>query len=238
MESQLQLLLHELGNSLLGTMCQLATPAQPLPDLPCACGQLARYQRQRPATHHHRAWCTYRRSYYQCITCGQGQTPFDAQLQVAAGGLSFGLQELSVLLGATQDSFAQATSVLEKLTLVSLCPNSVRAATEEGGHALTNHDAQVVTSAQQTLLAPPAEVQTPARLYISMDGLLAHIHDQGWKEVKVGCIYTTRTCRSRYRPTQPDIRVEQQSYVASLSDAATFGWPLWVEANRRNRPRK
>lgn len=75
--------------------------------------------------------------------------------------------------------------------------------------------------------------RVPERFYISMEGVLAHIHDHGWKEIKAGCVYTTRICRSRRRAGEHDIRAQQQSYVASLSDAATFGWPLWAEATRR-----
>ena len=109
----------------------------------------------------------------------------------------------------------------------------MRAATEDLGHVLTDHDAHTVTTAQQTLVALPADVQTPAQLYISMDGVLAHIHEHGWKELKVGCISTTRTCRTRRRAGEHDIRAQQQSSVARLSDAATFGWHQWAEAARR-----
>lgn len=233
-EAHVQRLLHDLGNALLSGLVQLAAPLRPAPDVPCACGQTARYQRLRPATVTTiLGRMTYCRAYYQCPACGQGQTPFDTQLQVMAGGLSLGLQELSALLGATQDSFAQATSVLNKLTLVQLCPNSVRAATEDLGLLLTNHDAQRVTTAQQTHSAPPAEAHAPAHLYISMDGVLAHIHDDGWKEIKVGCLYTTRRCRTQPCQDQPHIQAEQQSYVAALTDASTFGWQLWAEAARR-----
>jgi transposase len=68
---------------------------------------------------------------------GYGRAGFDV-LRVAAGGLSLGLQELLALLGATQDSFAQASSMLAHLCLVQVCPNSARAATEELGPGWPN----------------------------------------------------------------------------------------------------
>jgi hypothetical protein len=46
---------------------------------------------------------------------------------------------LLALLGATQDSFAQATEVLARLCLIEVCPNSARAATEELGAVLGSH---------------------------------------------------------------------------------------------------
>mgnify|MGYP000384715545 CR=1 FL=1 len=55
----------------------------------------------------------------------------------------------------------------------------------------------------------------------------------GWKEIKTGCVYTTRTRMPRKRPETVEIRAEAQSYVAALADAETFGWHLWAEACRR-----
>jgi hypothetical protein len=66
-----------------------------------------------------------------------------------------------------------------------------------------------------------------------MDGVLAHIHGAGFKEIKAGSVSTTRTRPSRRRPGQLGICAQQHSYVAALTDAATFGWHLWAEAARR-----
>jgi hypothetical protein len=70
-------------------------------------------------------------------------------------------------------------------------------------------------------------------VYLSIDGVVAHVHEAGWKEIKVGCVYTTRTCVPRQRPETLVIQTDQQSYLASLTDAETFGWRLWAEACRR-----
>jgi hypothetical protein len=233
-ESQVVRVLHDLGTSLLAALVPLAAPVRPAPDVPCACGQTARYLRMRSATVTTvLGRITLERALYACTSCGAHQTPLDQQLQIAAGGLSLGLQEVLALLGATQDSFAQATEVLQRLCLVQVCPNSARAATEDLGAVLTEHTEAQVATAQQTQTPPPAAVPTPPRLYLSMDGVLAHTRAGGWKELKVGCVYTTRTRVPRQRPDTIDIRAEAQSYVAALADANTFGWQLWAEARRR-----
>jgi hypothetical protein len=108
----------------------------------------------------------------------------------------------------------------------------VRAATEDLGSALAHHAEQVVAIAQQTHTAPPAASPAPPRLYLSMDGVLAHIHAAGWKEIKTGCVYTTRTRVSRKRPDKVELRAEQQRYLAALTEAEPFGWQLWAEACR------
>jgi hypothetical protein len=176
---------------------------------------------------------TYPRAYYQCPSCRQTQTPLDTQLQVCAGSFSAGVQELLALLGATQDSFAQAAQVFERLCLVQVCPNSVRAATEDLGQTLLAHDQQVIADAQESP-PTPATTSAPDRLYISMDGVVAHMRDGGWNEIKTGCVYTTRTRASRKQPDAREVRAEMQSYVAALQDADTFGWHLWAEAARRH----
>jgi len=233
-EAQTVRVLHDLGNALLSALMPLAAPARPAPDVPCTCGQTAGYVRMRPATVTTvLGRVTLARAIYRCPTCGEYHAPLDAQLQIAAGGISLGLQELLALLGATQDSFAQAAAVLERLCLVQVCPNSVRAATEDLGAALADHDQQVVTTAQTTGVPPPAAQAAAARMYLSMDGVVAHVHDAGWKEIKTGCIYTTRTRVPRQRPDQLVIQAEQQSYCAAMADAASFGWQLWAEACRR-----
>lgn len=141
LEANIHRLLHDLGTALLTGLVQQAAPVRSEPQVPCACGQSAHFVRLRPATVTTLfGRISYQRAIYHCRSCALYHAPLDQQLQVAAGGLSLGLQELSALLGTTQDSFAQATAVLEKLTLIALCPNSVRAATQDLGHTLSQHD--------------------------------------------------------------------------------------------------
>ncbi|MCG8350838.1 MAG: ISKra4 family transposase [Chloroflexales bacterium] len=233
-EAQVVRVLHDLGNSLLTALAPLAAPVRPAPDGPGTCGPTARYLRMRSAT------VTtvlgpvrLERALYACATCGAHQAPRDQQLPIAAGGLSLGLQEVLAMLGATQDSFAQATAVLPRRCLGPVCPNSARAATDDLGAVLTAHTEAQVATAQQTQTPPPAVAPAPPRLYLSMDGVLAHTRAGGWKEIKIGCGYTTRTRVSRRRPDTLEIRAEAQRYVAALADAATFGWHFWAEAQRR-----
>jgi len=161
------------------------------------------------------------------------QAPLDAQLQIAPGSFSLGLHELLALLGATQDSFAQAAAGLERRCLVQVCPKRVRAATEDRGAALADHERDVATTAQTSGTAPPADQDAPSRMDLSMDGVVAHVHDAGWKEIKVGCGSTTRTRVPRQRPETLVIATERQRSVAALTDAATFGWQRWAEACQR-----
>ena len=227
-------IVKEVGATLVAGLCSLLAPVQPAPTVPCPCGQSACYQRQRPATVTTILGpITIQRPYYHCAACGHGHHPLDAQLAFCAGGRSAGLDELLALLGATQDSFADATAVLERLTLVHVSPNSARDATEDLGAVLVADQAQHATAAEAGQSRPPADAAPPQRLYITMDGVLVHLHAQGWSEVKVGCCYQTRSRPERTRPERLEIRAHSLSYVTARTEARTFGWHLWQEAARR-----
>ncbi len=227
-------IVKELGATLLAGLCALLVPAAPPRTVPCPCGQPARYQRQRPATVTTILGpITLTRPYYHCAACGHGQYPLDAQLDLRAGGRSAGLDELLALLGATQDSFADAAVVLDRLTLVEVCPNSARAATEELGAVLVADQATHAAAAAAGQPRRVADATAPQRLYITMDGVLAHLHERGWSEIKVGCCYQTRAWPERKRPERLEVRAHSLSYVTAHTEAETFGWRLWQEAARR-----
>ncbi len=158
--------------------------------------------------------------------------PRDATLGLCAGGVSAALEELLALLGATQDSFAAIAAILERLTLVTVCPNTVRAATEDFGAALQAHDQAVAAAAEATVTAPPLRQAVPAQLVVSLDGVLVHLHAAGWKEVKLGAVYTTALTRS-WRRNQEYLRAVDQSFVVDLGDATQVGAALWREAAER-----
>lgn len=227
-------LLKELGASLVAGLCSLAAAPQPSPSVPCVCGQPAGYQRERKAqVTTLLGSISIQRSYYLCTACGVGQHPLDAHLQFCAGSRSAALDELLALLGATQDSFVQAAQVLERLTLVHVSANSVRAATEQLGALLLERQAQ--PQSERPVSPPPCAraPASPSRLYITMDGVLAHLHERGWSEIKIGCCYQTHTRVDRTRPERLEIRAHSSSYVSALEEAREFGWRLWEEAVRR-----
>lgn len=226
--------IRALGAHLITGLCGLLTSPAPPRTVPCACGQAARYQRMRSAT------VTtvlgpvqIPRAYYWCRACHHGQAPDDATLQIVAGSVSDGLAELMALLGATQDSFAEAAAILARLTLVQVCANSIRQETEALGAALLASDTATATAQQDVRTCTPPPAARRPRLYVSMDGIQVHFHRAGWGEVKVGCLYQTRTCPDPKRPEQLRIRLDQPSYCVRRGEPEAFAALLWQEAVRR-----
>ena len=226
------------GAMLITGFCRLLTTQDVARTVLCGCGQQAHYQRIRLAT------VTtvlgpiqIPRAYYLCAACHHGQAPADATLQIVAGSVSDGLAEVMTLLGATQDSFADAAALLDRLTLVHVCPNSVRHVTEALGTHLLTADRRQAHAQQDARTCHPASSPTRARLprlYISMDGIQVHFRQVGWGELKVGCVYQTTTRTDPTRPDQLVIRLDQPSYCAQRSDPTSFAALLWQEAVRRD----
>jgi len=223
---------QELGQGLLAGVCGVLAAGDPAPVQPCPCGQAARYVRHRAA----RVLTllgpiSVPRAYYHCPACRQGQAPLDRQLGYRAGSTSAGLEEAMALLGATADSFEEAVTLLDKLTLVRVCPNLARGATERLGQVLQAAEQGAAAAAWGRGTLPPA-VAAPPRLYLSMDGVFVHTHD-GWREYKLGTVYTTATRAARRQPGGVEIHAQEVSFVGDVADAATFGQLLWCEAARR-----
>jgi len=71
---------------------------------------------------------------------------------------------------------------------------------------------------------------------IAMDGGMIHILEEGWKELKIGCVFDVEVRPTLDRETGDHIelaRAVHNSYSAHLGGAETFGEMAWAEAARR-----
>jgi hypothetical protein len=224
----------EVGNALLAGLCQLMTPRYPAAQVACDCGESAVYQRQRSGqTKTLLGTITLPRAYYLCPHCHRGHCPLDEQLGFCAGGMSAGLDELLALMGA-QCPFAEAAQLVGKLTLVAVCANGCRAATEQLGQLIDEAEAAEmarVWAGEQPRAAPAVAV--PMRLYSSMDGTSVHIEEEGFCEIRLGAVYTTQPTRSPTHPQRLQIRAQASSFYVDFDEVETFGNQLWLEATRR-----
>lgn len=235
LEHQLMPVLHTVGQAMLSAAAHHQEDRVRPSSVPCACGAQAQHLRRRPATVITLVGrMTFTRAYYHCAACHVGQHPLDQQLQVRAGSRSAALDDVIARLGVTQGSFAQAAAMLETLTLVQLSPSTIRTATHAvGQQLLTNRAAEVAFA--QAGHDPAAPTHAPRRLYLSMDGILINTRTDGWREVKVGCCFTTTVPRhQRVLPlAQQTPHATELSYITTLAEAHDFGWVLWHEALAR-----
>jgi len=227
--------LHDLGNRLLAALTPLAAPARPTPDVACACGQTARYLRMRPATVITvLGRVTLERAIYRCPTYIRRRWMPNSRSRLAVS--------VSVCTNCSRCWAPRRIRSPRRRRRLSAAVSSRSVPIVCGPRPRISARRAPTTNVtwrprpRPAEPPPPADQDAPSRMYLSMDGVVAHVHDAGWKEIKVGCVDTTRTRVPRQRPETLVIATERQSSVAALTDAATFGWQLWADACRRGVP--
>lgn len=124
------------------------------------------------------------------------------------------------------------------LTGVSLAKSTLQRLCEEAGGAVA---AQEAAEAQALMSLPKRESDEQEIVFrervepesgvmsVSADGVLIHLREEGWKEVKVASI-------SAVEPVEAaggEVRLTRHSYRAGLWEARSFGYQLWAESCRR-----
>jgi len=78
--------------------------------------------------------------------------------------------------------------------------------------------------------------ETDERMGVSMDGGMVHIRDEGWKELKVGCVFELEVRPTWDKKTKEWVELAHavgNSYVAHLGGPELFGQMVWAEAQAR-----
>jgi len=144
-----------------------------------------------------------------------------------------------VWLSGVVDSYAEAEAVLLRIGKLALSDTSIWRRVEKWGSAW-----QAVEEARQVGAnalpaageAPRKQASESQRLGAAMDGAMVNIREEGWKELKVGCLFaiepeTTVDPKTKERVEQG--HAVQTSYVAHLGGPEHFGKLLWAEAQHR-----
>lgn len=80
------------------------------------------------------------------------------------------------------------------------------------------------------------ESKIPRRMGVAMDGGMVAIREEGWKELKVGCVFEVEK-RSRVDGEDAElVQAVDNSYAAVLGGPQRFGRAIWAEAKRRHFP--
>lgn len=210
---------------------------------PCACGGSMIHQvRRRAVIVSVFGRVSFRRRYYTCPDCHQGQSPLDRRMGIAAGEVTAGLAELLALAGV-EVAFEEASRFLERFLLFRVSDNTVRKETERFGalqHAIEERW-KADSQDEAWLQAREHEIgQLSGRFYGSVDGAMVPLQDE-WRELKTISWYQVTPVRS-YQPRrhhasvvgeQNDLQADAISYHCDIQPAQQFGDLLWASACRR-----
>ena len=179
---------------------------------------------------------TLRRAYFQCVACGQGHAPLDAQLGLGTGTLSPGLLRV-VCREGIEGSFEDTAERVAEAVGVTVSDEVVRRMTEGLGAVA---EAEVQAAIARVQRGQPAwnadAVVNPPQsgvLAVEVDGLYVH-RDDDWHEMKVVTV----------APLGPGVEVDadtgrarlawgRASYGAGFEAAEEFWYRASVEASRR-----
>lgn len=171
-------------------------------------------------------------------TVAVGFSPLDEQLQLWEAHWSEQVVKQAVWLSGLLD-YDQAAEVLTKVGQIAISPSSVWRRTETWGQRC-----QVIEAANQasaSALPAPREIvageaRQPQRQGAAMDGAKVNVRQEGWKELKVGCVFDIQVRPTRDKQTGERLDLAhavQNTYVAHLGGPETFGRAVWAEARQR-----
>ncbi|MGL4650624.1 MAG: ISKra4 family transposase [Caldilineaceae bacterium] len=171
------------------------------------------------------------------LCASTGFFPLDAQLELASAHWSSGFAALAVRLAALLP-FAQAAALLQEAFGIPITVTSLWRHTQQLGQRLQQQ--QTVHSAEATALPQlwerPVVRQADRRMGVALDGAILNVRGEGWKEVKLGCVFDVGirlTADPITGELLPLAQTVQPSYVAHLGGPEQLGSLLRSEARRR-----
>lgn len=165
--------------------------------------------------------------------------PLDEQLGLVEKNWSAGIVKEAVWLSGTMKSYEEAAEVLERIGRIAISDSTIWRQVESRSSQIGQFLAQqqVVATALPKAGEAPRQASAGADcMGVGMDGAMVHLRDEGWKELKVGCVFDVTLRPQRDPHTGEWLEVGQavhNSYVAHLGGPSEFGQLLWSEAHRR-----
>lgn len=137
-------------------------------------------------------------------------------------------------------TFEQAETILHTVGQIAISDSSIWRRVAVWGtrcqavEAVQRASAAAVPTREELLAG---EAQAPDHMGVAIDGGLVHVRQEGWKELKVGCVFEVEV-RPTYQPDTGETldlaHAVRNTYVAHLGGPAVFGQLVWAEARRRH----
>ena len=136
--------------------------------------------------------------------------------------------------------YEQAAEVLEEVGQIEISDSSVWRLAQRWGGKMKALEAQEQEQAMH--LPKPGETMkreshSKGRMGLSMDGTMIHIRKEGWKELKLGCLFDVVSVATLDSVTKDQVELghaRHNTYVSHLGGPEELGKKLWAEAERRH----
>ena len=167
--------------------------------------------------------------------------PLDKRLQLGTHSWTPGMVSQAVRTGVEVASHRRAAALFSELTQASLSKSSLQRLCTQYGTALDEARSE---EAEAMVRVPQREDEVEAVRWravpepespvmnVSSDGVMIHLVDEGWKEVKTSVVSAVKTTLDE-ETGEVDVQLSHHSYRAGLWSAKEFGHQLWAESCRR-----
>jgi hypothetical protein len=165
--------------------------------------------------------------------------PLDEQLELWEHHWSESVVKYAVWLSGLV-TYAEAATILNTIGEIPISVSSIwRRVGVWGPKCQALETAQRAASAAAPTREELNQTDAPVGqdLGVAMDGGMVHIQDEGWKELKVGCVFAIQQQPTRDNHTGEIVDLAHavaNTYVAHLGGPAVFGEALWAEARQRH----
>jgi hypothetical protein len=135
-----------------------------------------------------------------------------------------------------QVSYESAATILEQVGGIHLSDSTAWRAAQQWGEKMQVLEAEQSQAAQQKPVES-TQALSEERLGAALDGAIIYVRGEGWKELKVGCVFQVEPHAIWDERIGEKVQVGQavhNSYVAHLGPPQPFGNKLFAEARRRN----
>ena len=134
--------------------------------------------------------------------------------------------------------YDQVAETLQKVGQIDISASSVwRQVANWGAKILAVEARQQVIAYELEEPHPHDPNRSLGKMGIAMDGAMIHIRKEGWKELKVGCVFevASRTVIDPKTNEEVDLgSAVNNTYVAHLGGPEVFGRQLWADARQRS----
>jgi len=170
---------------------------------------------------------------------GKAFFPLDEQLELADGRYSEGLLKEMTWLSGVMKSYAVAEEAFARIGHLYVSDSSIWRRAQTWGEAFKDIEDKQVNS---TNVLPGGResqgglIKSGGRQGVAMDGGMVYIRQEGWKELKAGCVFDVEIQPTKDAITGDVIDLAHavhNSYTAHLGGPERFGQQVWAEAKQR-----
>lgn len=167
-----------------------------------------------------------------------GIFPLSRRLEPSEASWSEGVSRQAVWLSGLVP-FAQAATILQDIGQVNISRCSIwrRSATWGAEFQALEQTERAQANALPEQWQPPSRAVEPdRRMGVAMDGVMVHVRQEGWKELKLGAVFDIAVRTGKDAHTNEPVHLAHavhNSYAAHLGGPEVCGEMVFAEARRR-----